>query len=127
MERKKVIYISGPITGVAKHWEAFEQAEEDLDSLGYIPLSPSRLPGGMTNEQYMKICTAMIDSADAVLLLPRWEDSKGATLEARYCEYIGKPLVTYEKTRHDAIVKTELPRCVTQAWLKNDLEEVFKV
>lgn len=30
MERKKVIYIAGPITGVERYWEAFEKAEDSI-------------------------------------------------------------------------------------------------
>lgn len=125
MERKKVVYIAGPITGVENYWEAFEQAEEDLDSLGYIPLSPSRLPKGMTNEQYTRIDFAMIDSADAVLFLEGWERSEGSCLEYQYCKYIGKPRVP-QRIRERCSGET-YPREVTQVWLKTDLEEVLKV
>jgi nucleoside 2-deoxyribosyltransferase len=123
MNNPKVIYISGPITGVKNYWEAFEQAEEDLQGLGYIPLSPARLPQGMTNSQYMRNCFAMIDSSDAVLLLPGWAASKGASLEAQYCSYTGKPIAFYK--RHEKLGGT-YPREVTQSWLKHDMEEVFK-
>lgn len=124
MERKKVIYIAGPITGVKNYWESFEQAEDDLTALGYIPLSPSRLPNGMTKDLYMRICFAMIDCADAVLFLPDWEKSSGALLEANYCEYTGKP-----KARLRVKVPYTMdtyPREVTRVWLKTDLEEVMK-
>lgn len=90
---KKVIYISGPITGVDRYWEAFEKAEEQLSD--YIVLSPSRLPMGMDNAQYMRIDLAQIDTADVVYFLKGWQNSKGATLEHAYCEYIGKA-VLYE-------------------------------
>ncbi len=90
-EQKRVIYISGPITGVPKYYEAFEAMEDELSALGYIPLSPARLPTGMTPEQYMRICFAMIDSADAVIFLEGWENSVGARLERDYCFYITKP------------------------------------
>jgi nucleoside 2-deoxyribosyltransferase len=122
MEQKKVVYISGPIKGVEKYWEAFEQAEDDLTALGYIPLSPARLPGGMTLAQYMRINFAMIDSADAVLFLADWDRSEGACLEYQYCEYIGKPRVPQRTREWDG---REHPREVTLAWLKHDLVEVL--
>ena len=93
-EQKKVIYIAGPITGVERYWEAFEAMEDELEALGYIPLSPSRLPKGMSNGQYMRICLAMINTADAAIFLPGWMRSDGAVLERRYCHYIGKPNAT---------------------------------
>lgn len=91
MERKKVVYIAGPITGVSKYWEAFEKAEDAILAEGWVPLSPSRHPVGLTLEAYARMNFAMIDSADAVLVLPGSDKSAGATLEAAYCDYIGKP------------------------------------
>lgn len=90
--RKKVIYISGPITGVPEYYKAFEQMEDDIFALGYIPLSPSRLPEEMTAEQYMRICIGMIDSADGVIFLSGWQNSPGARLEREYCLYTNKPI-----------------------------------
>ena len=91
MGEQKVIYISGPIAGVPEYYKAFEAMEDDLSAMGYIPLSPSRLPTGMTNAQYMRICLAMIDAADAVIFLHGWEKSEGARLERDYCFYTDKP------------------------------------
>lgn len=91
MSRKKVVYIAGPITGVEKYWEPFEAAADKLQAAGFIPLTPTWQPQGLTNAQHIHHCFPMIDSADAVLFLPRWDDSKGARLEWLYCDYIGKP------------------------------------
>ena len=93
---RRVVYISGPITGVPRYWEAFEAAEDLITAKGWIPLSPARLPEGMTNEQYIRICFAMIDSADMVLFLPTWPTSLGSRLEHHYCVYTKKWILDFE-------------------------------
>lgn len=88
--RRKVVYIAGPITGVDRYWEPFEEAEERLIALGFIPLSPAHHPQGLTNAMYTRINYAMIDCADAVLFLPESHKSRGAQAEYAHCGYIGK-------------------------------------
>lgn len=122
MGKKKVIYISGHITGVPKYWEAFERAEDLVSELGYIVLTPSRLPDKMTAAQYMRIDLAMIDSADAVLFLPGWERSKGARLERDYCEYTGKSAT--ELRVYDPYTGA-YPDGVVRVWLKAELRGVL--
>ena len=92
--RIKAVYILGPITGIERYWEAFEEAEDDVSALGYVPLSPSRLPYNLSNEQRMRISFAMIDAADAVLLLRDWYRSSNATLERDYCYFTDKLIST---------------------------------
>ena len=93
MGEKKVVYISGPITGVKGYWEAFDDAEFNLKKLGYIVLNPAKLPQGLTDEQYMRIDMAMMDAANYIHFLPGSENSKGSNFEKAYAAYHGKAVV----------------------------------
>lgn len=75
------VYIAGAITGVSDYAERFGQAEERLKKAGHVVLNPAKLPAGMSKADYMRICLAMIDSADIVYLLPGANLSKGAAVE----------------------------------------------
>ena len=44
----------------------------------------------------MRICFAMLDSADVVLFQFGWQVSKGAKLEYDYARYIGKDVITVD-------------------------------
>lgn len=120
--KRKVVYIAGPITGVEEYWKPFEKAEKDLTALGYIALSPAKQPQGMTNAQYMRICFAMIDCADAVLVLDG-AYSEGVQLEWNYCQYTGKPIIRQRQFAIEA--DGTHPDDIVLAWLKHDLQEVL--
>lgn len=89
---KKAIYIAGPITGIPDYQEPFEQAAEAIKAHNMIPLNPL-MPEGLSNAQYMRVCLALLDSADAALFLPGSEDSPGAKVELAYAKYTGKETV----------------------------------
>lgn len=89
---KKIVYIAGPITGVPNYQETFRQYEDWLKAKGYTVINPTTvLPVGLTNQEYMHACLALIDCADVVLFLPGSTESKGAMCEFMYCRYINKP------------------------------------
>lgn len=87
------IYIAGKITGDSNYQQKFMKARKQFEQSGHIVISPAVLPEGMTPGDYMKICFAMIDVADAVAFLRDWKDSAGARLEMEYCKYINKQIL----------------------------------
>lgn len=85
------IYIAGKITGDPGYKEKFRRAAEKLEAQGHIVLNPAVLPEGMAEADYMRICLAMMESADKVALLPDHVHSRGALVEYVWCRYTGKP------------------------------------
>ena len=49
----------------------------------------------MAPADYLRICFAMIDVADAVVFLSDAKESAGAKLEMAYCNYTGKEYETW--------------------------------
>jgi hypothetical protein len=86
------VYISGKMTGktAGERVIDFMRASNYIRDLGHIPLNPIRLPRGLDYEDYMKICFAMIEVADAIALLPDWKDSPGARRELERAIALGK-------------------------------------
>lgn len=91
--RAKKVYIAGQITGNKYYRGEFAEAEKKLRELGYIPINPAILPEGLDSRDYMRICLAMLDSADAIALLPTWAHSGGAKIEVALAEYTGKQVI----------------------------------
>lgn len=89
------VYIAGKITGDPGYRDKFAAAEIQLGWQGHTVLNPAELPSGMSREDYMRICFAMIDVADAVVFLPDATESAGARLERAYCEYVEKETVEW--------------------------------
>lgn len=87
---KPKIYIAGKITGDPDYKAKFEAAAKDYEAKGYVVLNPALLPVGMQKADYMRVCFAMIDTADVVAFLPGYRLSVGAQLELQYCFYIDK-------------------------------------
>ena len=84
------IYIAGKITGDPEYRRKFSCAARQVEEFGHIALNPAELPEGMTPEEYMRICFAMLDVADEMWYLTDAADSPGAFLEVQYCRYVKK-------------------------------------
>lgn len=104
-----IVFISGKITGDQTYRSKFADAETVIANLGHTALNPTIIPDGVEYETCMRICFALIDAADTVVLLPDWCKSDGAQRERDYAFERKKPVRSYnsfvkaelEKTRKD--------------------------
>lgn len=81
----KNVYISGPMTGIKNlNREAFERAEHKIQEMGHRVLNPHRFPQQKTYEECIQMDLEVIAmAADAIALLPGWENSPGAKKELK--------------------------------------------
>ena len=98
---KKVVFISGPVTGKDDYYKAFDAAEWELARQGHVVLNPAILPADLPDASYMPICIAMLEQSDAVYVLKGWRESAGARTEVAYAERQGK-IVIYEEDDKNA-------------------------
>ena len=101
---KPKLYIAGKITGDPDYKAKFAEAEQAFQKMGFIVLNPAVLPNDIQPADYMRICFAMIDSADTVVFLPGYETSPGAQVELQYCFYIDKN-VRLPECKHDVLIR----------------------
>jgi hypothetical protein len=90
------VYIAGPMTGYKDlNYPAFNAMKTELQQAGYTPLSPADVDNkgeAQSWEWYMRRTIPMLCEADAVLLLPGWERSKGARIEERIAGELSIPV-----------------------------------
>jgi len=89
---KTRLYISGKITGEKNYYAKFHEAAVTLEKAGYEPLNPAQdvATTGNWNEMMREALTLML-ACDGVALLPDWQNSKGALIEAGLARSVGIP------------------------------------
>lgn len=80
----KRIYIAGPMTGLPElNFPAFHAAAAQYRSQGFEVINPAEINADPSAGWVacMRADIAQLVTCDEILLLPGWEDSRGATLE----------------------------------------------
>ncbi len=96
------LYIAGPMRGIEDfNSPAFFEAEEHLTRAGFSVENPARNPAGRLVDHFRQDAER-ISKCDGVVVLPGWEDSKGAMLEVLIAEYLDMPVYL-----HQSIVQGE--------------------
>jgi len=97
------VYIAGPITGLPKeeYLAAFKYWENQArgEYPGAIVINPAEILTpleGMSQEEFMIICKAMVDVCDMVWLIPGWMSSAGARQERAHALDRGIPVLFIE-------------------------------
>ena len=86
-ERRKMVYISGAMTGEKDYKRHFANADSELELKGYKVVNPAFVDmviPSATYEEYMKIDLQLLDMCDAIYMLNNWESSRGANREYGY-------------------------------------------
>lgn len=120
------IYIAGKVTGNPNYKVDFANLKEWLKHHypSAIILNPATLPEGMTAADYMRICLAMIDSADLVVFSSDSKKSAGARLESIYCEYVDKMYITMLRP---AKIIIHCPHCKRKPEVGNENGKYFLI
>lgn len=113
VKTKMKVYIAGKIRGDENYKAKFEEAECRLKTLGHSVMNPAVLPSsGFSHGEYMKICFAMLDTCEAVYMLPDWRKSKGAKAEYKFASKKGKVIMFAD----DGDTKDKFKKEVTKSY-----------
>jgi len=97
------LYIAGPMSQLPEfNYPAFMDAERQLVAAGYEVENPAR-PGqvdGWAWQDYMKRGIGQLVRCDGVALMPGWEDSRGAWVEARLASALEMPCAELADWQH---------------------------
>ena len=96
-------YLAGPMSGLPNHnYPAFKAAAEQLRGQGVQVISPHEITppgnGPWSWQEHMRVDLAALLTCEDIVLLPKWETSRGAQLEKTVAEALGLSVVYYTLT-----------------------------
>lgn len=102
----KNMYISGPMTGIERYnHDLFNRVTQEFRAVGFAVCTPSEFfDGDRTKErkEYMREAIKYMLEADTIVLLPGWEGSKGARLEAAIATELELSIMEYVENDEQA-------------------------
>lgn len=104
------VYVSGPMSGLPEfNYPAFRAASARLRQFGFTVECPTEIgtraglePGTATWEDFMREDLRALLDCDAVVTLPGWQRSRGATLECHVAVALGLPLWSLDEALEQA-------------------------
>lgn len=108
LHARRSVYLAGPMRGLPElNFPAFREAAADLRERGYQVVSPAEMDeeldgfDGKGDAEPLPFATYMardlpvVCGVDAVVVLPGWQQSRGAQLETLVAEGVGLPVLRY--------------------------------
>lgn len=96
----KRIYITGPMTGIKDaNYPAFHAAAATLRAHGFEVENPAENPAPACRSwlAYMRMAVVQVAKVDGLILLPGWEQSRGARVEFGLAVGLGLSVMTLEQ------------------------------
>lgn len=111
-DKKKRIFISGPMTGVPNYMVNFAEASLELKDAGYTDIiNPAvvnnSLASFLSYSELVEMCYKELDFCDQIYMLHGWENSKGANIE-----------LAYAKSRNMEVLFQDKEKFHTDYWAK---------
>jgi hypothetical protein len=94
------LYVAGPMTGLPDfNFPAFHAAAAKLRALGFDVENPAENtePPCKSWLGYMRKAVVQVSKVDGLILLPGWEQSKGARVEFNLAVGLGLSVMTLEQ------------------------------
>jgi len=96
------VYLAGPMSGIAAYnFPLFFEITKLLRDQGYDVFNPAENDDGgeiQSRAYYMRIDIPALMATEAVVVLPGWQESRGASLEVWLALDLDMPVYRYEIT-----------------------------
>lgn len=102
---KPILYIAGPMSGLpGNNYGAFHAAAALLRAAGYAVENPAENPAPRCGTwlAYMRMSLVQISRVDGLVMLPGWEQSRGARAEFSIACDLGLPVQTLRQALEGA-------------------------